>query len=320
MSAPFEISLQSCVQRSADAARAVRARLTDPDAWLGLVEHLPAGGLTVTPGGECPVPLVSATNTTALLEAQSMLDQVGYCGVTEFLDQQTCDTLADGCRAVMQMGWHPAFLLMFDQPWLVARHVGRLMQAVANENIALRYEMFIYCVDATIPAARPRGLAAHRDSFDCGFDAHHHRAAPRHCTTWLALTDTDEDNGCIYLIPSDRETEAERLLAIDESRAIAVPAKAGTALMWGGHVAHWGGVHNPARAKGPRIAFTCVGSVPPIWGLPPLDLPTEPESRVVPPLDVRLEYIGALLRGFGRLGDESPLAHLMNAVCQGTAK
>lgn len=314
MSAPIELSLHSCARRAADTASAVRSHMTDPDAWRGLVGHLPKGSLTVTPGGDCRSVLGALDDRDALGRAQSQLDRVGYCGVPEFLDRATCDALADGCRAVMDKGWHPAFLLMFDQPWLIARHVGRLMQAVANENIALRYEMFLYCVDATIPAARPRGLAAHRDSYDSGFDLFPGRAAPRHCTTWLALTDTDEDNGCIRLIPADRETPEERLLAIDESRAIAVPAEAGTALMWGGHVAHWGGAHNPARAKGPRIAFTCVGSVPPIWGLPSLDLPTDPASRVVPPLDTRLEYIGALLRGFGRLGGENPLAKLMHAV------
>jgi hypothetical protein len=135
---------------------------------------------------------------------------------------------------------------------------------------------------------------------------------PRHGTAWLALTDTGVDNGCIYVIPAGTETEADRTRPICEERGIPLEVSAGTLLLWGGHVAHWGGRHDPVRARGPRVALTCVASVLPTWGLPELDLPVDVGAPSLPDMATRLAFVSALLRGFGPPEPSSPVARIVS--------
>ncbi|MCA9707556.1 MAG: phytanoyl-CoA dioxygenase family protein [Myxococcales bacterium] len=215
----------------------------------------------------------------------------------------------------MRHGWPATFLLMFDEPWHLARHLARAMQAVVNPDVVLRYEMFVYCVDATIPQARARGIASHRDAPHAGFDERDGVVCPRHCTAWLALTDTDVHNGCIYVVPTGAERgDPWQDPPIDEAQGVPLEVGAGTLLMWGGHVAHWGGIHDPARAKGPRLAVTCVASVEPMWGLPSLPLPTAVGEPALPDLATRLRFIAALMQGFGPPPSGSAVDRILTAL------
>ncbi len=281
-----------------------RARdiLLDPSYWRGVVRGTAAETLQIMDATASRYREESAS--AALTEPASRLARAeisrdGYTGIPGFLDAGRSAGLAEGSLALLRRGWLATFLLMFDEPWHLARHIARTMQAALNDDLVLRYEMFVYCVDSTLPLARSRGIPPHRDAPGAGFDTQGEWQRPRHGTAWLALTDANVDNGCIYVIPAGQESEADRSGPIREERGTPLEVPAGTLLMWGGHVAHWGGRHDAARAKGPRIALTCVASVVPTWGLPKLDLPADVGTTALPDMATRLSFIAALLRGFG---------------------
>jgi Phytanoyl-CoA dioxygenase (PhyH) len=296
----------------------LRTLLSSPSYWRRLVRGTAAEGLTISTTGTAD-PASSgwgAGTTKALCESerahvQAEVARDGYTGIPGFLDPARSATLASASLALLGHGWPATFLLMFDEPWHLARHLGRTMQAAVNEAVVLRFEMFVYCVDSTLPQARARGIQPHRDAPHAGFDE---RGSHRHCTGWLALTDTNVDNGCIYVIPTSHETEAEQAAPIREDKGIPLEVAAGTLLMWGGHVAHWGGVHDAARAKGPRLAITCVASVDSMWGLPPLGLPIDVGADALPDMATRLAFVAALLRGFGPPPAGSPVESILAAL------
>jgi hypothetical protein len=99
------------------------------------------------------------------------------------------------------------------------------------------------------PGPESSGWTVHRDT----------SAVQRRLTGWVALTDTDEDSACMYIVPLDRDPAyaAGRLedQSVPDGAAIALPVKAGTGLVWDVHTLHWGG-RSSARARGPRISFS----------------------------------------------------------------
>lgn len=314
-----EHSITQLAALTASDPRAVQHRLGSPDYWLGLVQSASAGmDLTIAEVDRSTAWGPGAARHPGAHEQPGLrgdMAREGWAAVPGFLDARRSASLATASLALLEHGWPATFLLVFDQAWQVGRHLGRLMQSLANDRVALRYEMFVYCVDSTRPLARARGIEPHRDAPHVGFDERGGERLPRHCTSWLALTETTVDNGCIYVVPTHRDPDASA--PIREEAGIPLEVPAGTALLWGGHVAHWGGVHDPVRARGPRVAITCVASVEPMWGLPALDLPTEIGASALPSLETRLRFVCALLRGFGPLRPGTPAAVITDALWPG---
>lgn len=293
----------------------VQAILSSPAYWQALVQGTAAEALALgddhrsaAAWGPDATPVLSPVERAA---AHAEVTRDGHTGIAGFLTPERSRSLAAASLALLRHGWPATFMLMFDDAWHLSRHLARAMQATVNDEVVLRYEMFVYCVDSTIPAARARGIQAHRDAPGAGHDAREGQLHPRHCTAWLALTDTDVHNGCIYVVPASQESAASKAGPIREEEGIPLEVSAGTLLMWGGHVAHWGGIHDPARAKGPRLAVTCVASVEPTWGLPPLPVSTAIGSAELPDLATRLSFIAALMHGFGPAPDGSAIADIL---------
>lgn len=299
-SSGFPIDL---AQLAAASPERVRSVLSSPAYWQQLVRGTAAEALVLgddsgsaAAWGPKATPVLSPAERA---RAHAQVTRDGHTGLPGFLAPERSRSLAAASLALLQHGWPATFMLMFDDAWHLSRHLARAMQAAVNDDVVLRHEMFVYCVDSTIPAARARGIQAHRDAPGAGHAARDGELHPRHCTAWLALTDTDVHNGCIYVIPASQESAASKAGPIREDEGIPLEVSAGTLLMWGGHVAHWGGIHDPMRAKGPRLAVTCVASVEPTWGLPPLSIPTAIGSPALPDLATRLSFIAALMHGFG---------------------
>ncbi|MFO0552971.1 MAG: phytanoyl-CoA dioxygenase family protein [Polyangiaceae bacterium] len=302
-------------KRSRDEAMSL---LADPEYWSAELARAELPSLRITPSCRPVEPRMGRQlGDSEARRLQSEMCREGYSGALDYIDRDACARLAAVSLALLAEGWSPAFALLFDDAWLIARELGALMRQTVNRDLVLRYEMFIYCIDSTIARARSRGIGPHRDAPTTGFDDSSVGRLPRHCTSWLALSDATVDNGCIVVVPATREADlfAARPgeawdAPIDVERGLPVEAKVGTALMWGGHVAHWGGVHDRQKARGPRITLTCVASVDPIWGLPELEVPTEIGAPELPSMEARLDMIVALIRGFDPPKEGSALAEL----------
>jgi hypothetical protein len=82
---------------------------------------------------------------------------------------------------------------------------------------------------------------------------------PKSLTVWLPLTDATPLNGCVYVVPADRDptynTPDEQHLRFELSDIRALPAAAGSLLAWTQGIIHWGARTAP-RQVGPRISLS----------------------------------------------------------------
>ena len=181
---------------------------------------------------------------------------------------------AEGIALLRQWGWHPLFILVFDEPWLLFSALRPIL-AVANPastDFALNWDFMAWFLD---PAQQERGWPPHRDRRTLAIGEH-----TDYMTVWLALSDATPDNGCIYVLPASFDPHyAEREVPCDEQGECAqgaaepysddnienvqdiraLPCKAGQALCWSGRLLHFGG-RCGRHASGPRIALACAVS------------------------------------------------------------
>jgi hypothetical protein len=89
-------------------------------------------------------------------------------------------SMARAVRTLKGAGWHPQFLTLFDEPWVVAAQVGKLIAAASGGNLAIG-DWSVFYVDpaeklphthddmAKKPADQvPAGWPPHRDRGERG--------------------------------------------------------------------------------------------------------------------------------------------------------
>ena len=82
---------------------------------------------------------------------------------------------------------------------------------------------------------------------------------PKAMTFWLPLTDATTHNGCMYVLPADRDelygTSRDHQINVHLQNVRALPAAAGSVLAWTQALFHWGSrARNPIG--GPRISIS----------------------------------------------------------------
>lgn len=242
----------------------------------------------------------------------------GYATIEAAVSPAACAPLARAILALCDRGWDAAFVLVYDDAWRLARPLLRLVHHVVNERLVFGAEMFAFCVDPRRPGARLRGVPPHRDRERSGHDQVGDLRLPRHCTSWLALTDATVANGCIHVVPEGATGSTLRLDATrspngDHGRgtppSVALEAAAGTVLVWGGQVLHWGGVH-AGKGAPPRIALATAATDPEIAARSPMagfSLSTLPDGPL-PSLEQRLHLIKTISTFLYPPAPGSPLA------------
>ncbi len=188
--------------------------------------------------------------------ARAQLAGEGYLCWPRLVRADRCAALARAVISLCRQGWDAALLAVCDEAWSLALELAQVMNEVLGPDMLFRRELFGFCVDPSLAAGRPRGVPAHRDRPDSGYVLVDGVPLPRHCTCWVALTETDEANGCMRVVPAAADDAHAHALAASESlpsRALSVPA--GSVLAWSGQLVHWGGRYDGARARGPRVAL-----------------------------------------------------------------
>jgi hypothetical protein len=253
---PADVACAAAVDRAA-ASRALRR----PAFWHSLVaEHgLHVSGPPIDAGRA--EDWLSVPDAGSLARARSDLAGRGYLHWSRLVDPDRSASLARGVTALCRQGWDAALIGLVDEAWQLCFHLAAVMGSVmgghADSTALFRRELFAFCVDPGLAAGRARGVPAHRDRPDSGYDRVGGLALPRHCTCWVSLTDADEANGCMYVIPTRADDDASLVHApVESAQGRPLVTRAGDMLVWNGQVVHWGGRHAPDRARGPRIALS----------------------------------------------------------------
>lgn len=159
----------------------------------------------------------------------------GYTRVSGFLGdaKERIDRLAEAARRLEAAGWPPTFVILLDDAWWI---VARAQREIFKDNSLL-------CNGDFYAWNRTSGWSIHRDRDDlaCVDLA---TASPLYATLWIPLTEARPDNGCVYVIPKDRDP-GYLLSETDESvrtpDVVALPATPGDILSWTGRALHFGG-------------------------------------------------------------------------------
>jgi ectoine hydroxylase-related dioxygenase (phytanoyl-CoA dioxygenase family) len=177
-------------------------------------------------------------------------------------------------------GWPPVFCFMQDAVWdLISTSLWDEARLLLGDDCVLEPSFFAWSLK---PATTSNGQIGqsfglpHRDypaseaMFDDG-------KTPKLLNVWIPINDATLDNGCMYILPKEFDTQFARpedyahmraatavkgaavcKLRFPLNGARAVPAVAGSLLSWCGNTIHWGASCSPHSASPPRqsIAMT----------------------------------------------------------------
>ena len=144
------------------------------------------------------------------------------------------------------------FAFMYDEFWILFLRLSRVIETVLGPGYRRLPDFWTWRVD---PAATQSGWQPHRDK---GHWALFPDRSPKAVTVWIPLTDASTLNGCMYIIPADRdptygtEQDKEWKFAYVDIRAL--PAPAGSVFCWNQSVLHWGS-RASERGGAPRISL-----------------------------------------------------------------
>src|SRR5262249_39694267 len=149
---------------------------------------------------------------------------------------ETSARIADAVGSLVRAGYPATFVFVFDEVWLLAERVRSRVSALLQRPFVLVGDVWAWRIEP----GRGRGWAPHRGVATHTFD----RSEPEVINTWVALSDVEANRSCMHFVPLDEDPgypEAMHRCDAPLERTCAVPASAGTALLWNANVLHWGG-------------------------------------------------------------------------------
>jgi hypothetical protein len=141
---------------------------------------------------------------------------------------------------------------VYDEFWLIFIKLTKVVEAILGPGFKRLPDFWAWHVD---PSKGESGWSPHRDK---GFMSLRADGSPKSFTLWLPLTEANTHNGCMYMVPANRDptygtpNDKEWRFAYPDIRAL--PAAAGSIIGWNQAVMHWGSRSSPL-ANGPRVSL-----------------------------------------------------------------
>jgi hypothetical protein len=161
--------------------------------------------------------------------------------------------MAECISKLKAIGMPPVWCFIYDEFWLLTTRIHSYIKSVLGDRYYKLPEIWAWHID---PAKKERGWNIHRDR---GPETLYKDGSPKSISIWIPLTDTDTENGCIYVLPIKDDIDyynpeySEELHA--PNKVIALPAKAGDILGWTQQLLHWGGETINTNVN-PRISIS----------------------------------------------------------------
>jgi hypothetical protein len=153
------------------------------------------------------------------------------------------------CTGLHDVGLPETCVYVFDEAWAPAQRLVAQLAPSCDGAYAIVRDGFAFWIAETQRGWRPhRGM--YKDCRDAAGNA-------RELNVWLPVVDVTANNACMHSVPlPDDPHYPHTLHRVDylAASAIAMPARAGEALLWNANLLHWGGV--AAAGAPPRINLT----------------------------------------------------------------
>ncbi len=220
----------------------------NPEFWRELCPGLSLVGGTTAPTARLP----------DFVRQAELLRHEGYLNEPGVLPLEFTRDLYTGIQQLAARGIPPAFIYIYEEPWLAFRSLTPFLERVLGPEFRLMAGVWAWHVQ---PSENDAGWKPHRDGFSASVSK---GKLPEALTVWLPLTDATCLNGCIYVVPShwdetpERDAERSGGDVVLSGRALqnirALPAPAGSMLAWNHNVLHWG-ARASSRAGNPRCSI-----------------------------------------------------------------
>ncbi|WP_269715384.1 phytanoyl-CoA dioxygenase family protein [Caulobacter sp. NIBR2454] len=170
-------------------------------------------------------------------------------------DPELVDLAGRLSRAIsrcVELGIPPVFIFLFDEAWAAFHRQHQMIAMFLGADYQVLPDFWAWRVD---PKAGQAGWRPHRDK---GRMALAPDGAPISLTMWIPLTEASPLNGCMYMLPANRDpvygTEQEKNWQVDFPSIRALPGKPGDYFTWNQAVLHWGAQSSPFAEK-PRMSM-----------------------------------------------------------------
>ena len=265
-------------------------QLLEPSFWEALCPELQITVHNSAHINSIPLP------PQGVKELQDRMCTDGYFTVSagQLRCQQLVTKLANSAAQLQAAGWPATFLALFDESWdLVAQLSALMLQTTGNR---CNFDMVSWFVDADKGEG---GFTPHRDRSFGSVEGEteetplsfYPNGLPRYCTFWLALSEAQAENGCLYVVPAGVDPGYRRgdgmslvspnklpetcwgLRASPSGQPVwspncnaafrhvrALPCSAGELVCLSHRVLHWGSQGRKGNKIGPRISFSFAGS------------------------------------------------------------
>ncbi len=184
--------------------------------------------------------------------AHQRLHVEGYFQDSDATLSALAPELATAVRRCIELKIPPAFVFAFDQPWAAFLALHGMLQTILGPGYRMLPDFWAWHVD---PQAGEAGWPPHRDKGKLSLAAD---GSPLSLSVWVPLTVATPQNGCMYLVPKDKDprynTDREYEFDTDFTSMRALPASPGEYLCWDQAILHWGS-RSSRFASGPRISL-----------------------------------------------------------------
>lgn len=222
------------------------------------------------------------------------LVEEGYAHVTDMDFDEPFELMAATMERIRDLGLPPAFIGVYDQPWILTARLRALMDEMFEGEAKLSPDFWAWVV-------RPgeRGFPMHRDRKEGSLFENFH---PVMLKVWMPLTKAAPENGGLSVVPANldpRYTDLSQRDVIDPQTIRAIPAKPGEILIWTGRLSHMGG-YSSTHAKNPRVSLSWefqTASTPPLLG-------KFVESYPDMPFDIRLNLIASVTKRYSKASED----------------
>ena len=179
----------------------------------------------------------------------------GYFQTTPTFSPQLMRSISDAIGKLVSEGLPPVFAFVYDEMWLRFAALSNLLESVLGPGFyAMPADIWAWHVE---PDDRDGGWSPHRDLAET--ETLRADGSPLSLTVWIAFTNATTLNGCIYVLPTNRDANLatgflQNELGYSELANVrALPVDAGSVLGWNSRLLHWG-ARSSAYADRPRIS------------------------------------------------------------------
>ena len=245
------------------------AQAMDPDFWREV-----APNFTVE-GDMDPYVLEFTAEEQEKLVAK--MDKEAYVHLSQPGLKSSLEDMCDLLAVMISKNLPPVFAFAYDEFWHIHLQVRGLVKTVLGDDFAMLPDFWAWRVEPGESGWKPHRDKVHGSLFPNG--------KPKSITLWVPLSVSYPLNGCMYILPADRDSlyykDGVNGFGGNLPDLRALPAQAGDVLAWTQRVFHWGSHSADDHDLPPRqsVAFEYQRSDVQAFNSPLLDPDTMPDFK-----------------------------------------